>query len=147
MQLQRYRWFPHLTNHYTLNIHQPAVFPTAVSWHRTLTVKILHLPAKQVLPPRTQYTTDYQLSTKLVGPVLFVEPFCTDLVEVLGEKPTPALLRPPQIPHDQNWDRTRAAAVGSQRPTLWPMARPFPTVSLLLCAYSLLRERAYWSVA
>jgi hypothetical protein len=29
-------------------------------------------------------------------------------------KPAPALLCPPQIPLDQTWARTRAAAVGSQ---------------------------------
>jgi hypothetical protein len=30
-------------------------------------------------------------------------------------KPAPAPLRPPQIPLDQTWARTRAAALGSQR--------------------------------
>jgi hypothetical protein len=39
-------------------------------------------------------------------------------------KPAPALLCPPQIPHDQTRARTRAAAVGSQRLTAWAMARP-----------------------
>jgi hypothetical protein len=29
-------------------------------------------------------------------------------------KPAPASLRPPQIPHDLTWDRTRAAAMGSR---------------------------------
>jgi hypothetical protein len=32
-------------------------------------------------------------------------------------KPAPVPLCPPPIPHDLTWDRTRAAAVGSQRPT------------------------------
>jgi hypothetical protein len=32
-------------------------------------------------------------------------------------KPAPVPLCPPQIPHDLTWDRTRAAAVGSQRLT------------------------------
>jgi hypothetical protein len=32
-------------------------------------------------------------------------------------KPAPVPLYPPQIPHDLTWDRTRAAAVGSQRLT------------------------------
>jgi hypothetical protein len=32
-------------------------------------------------------------------------------------KPAPAPLRPPQIPFDQTRDRTRAAAMGSQRLT------------------------------
>jgi hypothetical protein len=39
-------------------------------------------------------------------------------------KPTPAPLSPPQIPHDLSWDRTRAAAVGSQRLNAWAMAWP-----------------------
>jgi hypothetical protein len=39
-------------------------------------------------------------------------------------KPAPVPLCPPQIPHDLTWDRTRAAAVGSQRLTAWTMARP-----------------------
>jgi hypothetical protein len=39
-------------------------------------------------------------------------------------KPAPVPLCPPQIPHDLSWDRTRAAAVGSQRLTTWAMARP-----------------------
>jgi hypothetical protein len=39
-------------------------------------------------------------------------------------KPIPAPLCPPQIPLDQTRDRTRAAAVGSQRLTAWAMARP-----------------------
>jgi hypothetical protein len=34
-----------------------------------------------------------------------------------GRKPAPVPLCPPQIPHDLTWDRTRAAAVGSQRLT------------------------------
>jgi hypothetical protein len=33
-------------------------------------------------------------------------------------------LRPPQIPHDLTWARTRPAAVGSRRLTAWAMARP-----------------------
>jgi hypothetical protein len=32
-------------------------------------------------------------------------------------KPAPVPRCPPQIPHDPNWDRTRAAAVGSRRLT------------------------------
>jgi hypothetical protein len=38
-------------------------------------------------------------------------------------KPAPALLCPPQIPHDQTRARTRAAAVGSRRLTAWAMAQ------------------------
>jgi hypothetical protein len=43
--------------------------------------------------------------------------------EVLGEKPNPAALCPPQIPLDQTRVRTRAAAMVSQRLTAWAMAR------------------------
>jgi hypothetical protein len=32
-------------------------------------------------------------------------------------KPAPVPLCPPQIPHDLNWDRIRAVAVGSRRLT------------------------------
>jgi hypothetical protein len=39
-------------------------------------------------------------------------------------KAAPAPLCPPQIPLDETRDRTRAAAVGSQRLTAWAMARP-----------------------
>jgi hypothetical protein len=45
--------------------------------------------------------------------------------EVLGEKPVPVPLCPPQIPHKLTWDRTRASAVRGQRLTAWAMARPF----------------------
>jgi hypothetical protein len=38
-------------------------------------------------------------------------------------KPAPAPHCPPQIPLDQTWDLTRAAAVGSQRLTASAMAR------------------------
>jgi hypothetical protein len=44
--------------------------------------------------------------------------------EVLGRKPAPTPLCPSQIPLDQTWDWTRAAAVGSQRLTASAMARP-----------------------
>ena len=35
--------------------------------------------------------------------------------EVLGEKPVPVPLYPPQIPHELARDRTRASAVGGRR--------------------------------
>jgi hypothetical protein len=44
--------------------------------------------------------------------------------EVLGEKPVPVSLCPPQIPHGLNRDRTRASEVGGRRLTAWAMARP-----------------------
>jgi hypothetical protein len=44
-------------------------------------------------------------------------------------KPAPMPLCPPQIPHDLACDRTRAAAVGSQRLTAWAMARPIGKVN------------------
>jgi hypothetical protein len=37
--------------------------------------------------------------------------------EVLGEKPVPASLCPPQIPHGLTRDRTRASEVGGRRLT------------------------------
>jgi hypothetical protein len=43
---------------------------------------------------------------------------------VLGEKPVPVPLCPPQIPHGLARDRTRASAVGGRRLTAWTMARP-----------------------
>jgi hypothetical protein len=60
--------------------------------------------------------------------------------EVLG-KNLPQRLCPPQITLDQTRDRTRAAAVGSQRLTAWAMARPNPPLYLypvLLCLVSTL---------
>jgi hypothetical protein len=39
-------------------------------------------------------------------------------------KPAPVPLCPPQIPRDLTWDRTRAAAMGSQRLTAGAMTRP-----------------------
>jgi hypothetical protein len=44
--------------------------------------------------------------------------------EVLGEKPVPVPLCPPQIPHGLTRDRTRASAVGGRRLTAWATARP-----------------------
>jgi hypothetical protein len=44
--------------------------------------------------------------------------------ELLGEKPVPVPLCPPQIPHGLTQDRTRASAIGGRRLTAWAMARP-----------------------
>jgi hypothetical protein len=44
-------------------------------------------------------------------------------------KLAPAQLCPPQIPLDHTRDRTRAAAVGSQRLTASAMARPYPSLN------------------
>jgi hypothetical protein len=52
-------------------------------------------------------------------------------------KPAPAPLCPPQIPLDQTWDGTRAAAVGSQRLTASAMSRPTLKLSSY-CMYHLL---------
>jgi hypothetical protein len=46
-------------------------------------------------------------------------------------------LCPPQIPHDLTWDRTRAAAVGSQRLTAWAVARLVNAVTLIFYESSL----------
>jgi hypothetical protein len=51
-------------------------------------------------------------------------------------KPALAPLCPPQIPLDQTRDRTRAAAVGSQRLTAWAMARPIVPISNIHIAAS-----------
>jgi hypothetical protein len=45
--------------------------------------------------------------------------------EVLGEKPVPVPLRPPQIPHGPTRDRARASAVRGWRLTAWALARPY----------------------
>jgi hypothetical protein len=45
--------------------------------------------------------------------------------EVLGGKPVPVPLCPPQIPHGLTRDRTLASAVRGRRLTAWAMARPF----------------------
>jgi hypothetical protein len=47
-------------------------------------------------------------------------------------KPAPAPLCPPQILLDQTRERTRAAAVGSQRRTAWAMARPKSSVNPII---------------
>jgi hypothetical protein len=44
--------------------------------------------------------------------------------EILGEKPVPMPLCPPQIPHGLTRDRTRARAVRGRRLTAWTMVRP-----------------------
>jgi hypothetical protein len=44
--------------------------------------------------------------------------------EVLGEKPVPVPLCPPQIPHGLTLDRNRASSVRVRRLTAWAMARP-----------------------
>jgi hypothetical protein len=49
-------------------------------------------------------------------------------------KPTPVPLFPPQIPHYLTWDRTRVAAVGSQRLTASVMANTLFIISSLFLA-------------
>jgi hypothetical protein len=44
--------------------------------------------------------------------------------KVLGKKPVPVPLCPPQIPQEPTRDRTRASAVGGRRLTAWAMAQP-----------------------
>jgi hypothetical protein len=46
--------------------------------------------------------------------------------KVLGQKPVPVPLCPPQIPHGLSRDQTRASAVGGRRLTASAMARPCP---------------------
>jgi hypothetical protein len=45
--------------------------------------------------------------------------------EVLGEKPIPVPLCPPQIPRGLTRDRTRASAVVGRRLTAWTMVGPY----------------------
>jgi hypothetical protein len=52
-----------------------------------------------------------------------VEWNCQRKTEVLGEKPVPVSLCPPQIPHRLTRDRTRASAVRGRQLTAWAMAR------------------------
>jgi hypothetical protein len=59
--------------------------------------------------------------------------------EVLGEKPVPVPLCPPQIPHRLTRDQTLASALGGQRLTAWAMAQPCR--SLLLPNRNLILER------
>jgi hypothetical protein len=47
--------------------------------------------------------------------------------------PSTVPLCPPQIPHDLNWDRTRAAEVGSRLLTAWAMSRPKHVISHVGC--------------
>jgi hypothetical protein len=44
--------------------------------------------------------------------------------EVIGEKPAPVRLYPPQIPHGLIRDGTLSSAVGGRWLTAWAMARP-----------------------
>ena len=48
----------------------------------------------------------------------------TGETEVLGEKPVPVPLCPPQIPHGPIRDQTRASAVRGRRLAAWAMAGP-----------------------
>jgi hypothetical protein len=49
--------------------------------------------------------------------------------EVLGEKPVPVSLCPPQIPHGLTRDQIRATAVRGRRLTAWAMARTIYTLN------------------
>jgi hypothetical protein len=59
-------------------------------------------------------------------------------------KPTPVPLCPPQIPHDLAWDRTRAAAVGSQRLAAWAMARSSNILSERVLSSGIYRSVVRW---
>jgi hypothetical protein len=55
--------------------------------------------------------------------------------EVLGEKPVPVPLCPPQIPHGLTRDRTQASTVRGRRLSTWTMARPnFEFSDTCLCS-------------
>jgi hypothetical protein len=51
---------------------------------------------------------------------------------VLGEKPIPVPLCPPQISRELDWDRTRVSAVRGQWLTAWAMARPKLTLTWIM---------------
>jgi hypothetical protein len=53
-------------------------------------------------------------------------------------KRAPAPLCPPQTSLDQTRDRTRAAAMGSQRLTAWAMARPYNPICTIIQCFSFL---------
>jgi hypothetical protein len=60
--------------------------------------------------------------------------------EVLGEKPVPVPLCPPQIPHGLARDRTRASAVEGLRLTAWAMARPTPFNIIQLLQFRFIKK-------
>jgi hypothetical protein len=70
--------------------------------------------------------------------------------EVLGEKPLPVPLCPPQIPHGLTWDWSRASAVSGRWLTAWAMARPMPALvnsTLILVIQMLVKKKrftSYW---
>jgi hypothetical protein len=65
--------------------------------------------------------------------------------EVLGEKPVPVPLCPPQILHGPTRARTRASAVGGRRLTAWAMARPlFPLVRCVVL--NAVKIMVFWDV-
>ena len=55
--------------------------------------------------------------------------------EVLGQKPVPVPLYPPQIPHGLTQDRNRASTVRRRRLTAWAVARPNSSVLLIDASY------------
>jgi hypothetical protein len=59
----------------------------------------------------------------------------TEETQVLGEKPVPVPLCPPQIPHGTTRDWTRASAVRGRWLTAWAMARS--TFLLITCKWYL----------
>jgi hypothetical protein len=59
-------------------------------------------------------------------------------------KPAAVPLCPPQIPHDLTWDRTRAAAMGSQRLTAWAMARQYRELVFHETKSVLRVQRQFW---
>jgi hypothetical protein len=92
--------------HIFLNSHSRGWSPNSVHLARRPLINLLYLP--RVIDRMTNWV-EWRLARK---------------TEVLGEKPAPAPLYPPQIPHGLTWALTRAAAVGSRRLTAWAMTRP-----------------------
>jgi hypothetical protein len=97
-------------------------------------------------PARRPFICLLYLSRVIVRMENLVELRLAGETEVLGRKPAPAPLCPPQIPLNQTQPRTRAAAVGSQRLTAWVMARPLPYFYWISVLWSVVLRSLYLRV-
>jgi hypothetical protein len=79
-----------------------------------------------------------------------VEWYWVGKAEVLGGKPVPVALFPPQIPHRMARDRTQASAASSWQLTTWDMVWPITTCNLVYLGLPywllsfLLKETSYY---
>jgi hypothetical protein len=103
------------------------VFPVLVSWRTRLF--LLKGPAadatdapqpwRLIVQPYEEYDEDDEVFSAFLFNGALVEWNWQGKTEVLGEKPVPVTLCPPQIPHVPTNDRTRASAVRGRRLTAW----------------------------